>query len=67
MCRTAVRPTTALWAEEEPKEDWARHAYRILNLIGNQVRTLRKRQLITALQSKIRQGAYRSTWTDIGE
>jgi NTE family protein len=56
-----------LSAEEEPKADWARHAYRILNLIDNQVRSLRKRQLIAAFQSKIRQGAYWSTWTEIGE
>jgi NTE family protein len=56
-----------LSAEEEPKADWARHAYRILNLIDNQVRSLRKRQLIAAFRSKLRKGAYWSTWTDIGE
>ena len=33
-------------AEEEPKSDWARHAYRILDLVDNQVRSLRKRQVI---------------------
>lgn len=56
-----------LSAEEEPKEDWARHVYRILSLIDNQVRSLRKRQLIAAFRSKLRKGAYWSTWTDIGE
>ncbi len=32
--------------EAEPKHDWGRHAYRVLNVIDNQVRSLRKRQLI---------------------
>ena len=34
--------------EPEPKHDWARHAYRVLDLIDNQVRSLRKRQIIEA-------------------
>ncbi len=34
--------------EAEPKHDWGRHAYRVLNVIDNQVRSLRKRQLIGA-------------------
>lgn len=33
-------------AEEEPHEDWARHAYRVLDLVDNQVRSLRKRQIV---------------------
>ena len=32
--------------EKEPKTDWARHAYRIFTVVDNQVRSLRKRQLI---------------------
>ncbi len=32
--------------EAEPKLDWARHTYRTLSLIDNQVRSLRKRQVI---------------------
>lgn len=35
-----------LQPEAEPKVDWARHTYRVLSLIDNQVRSLRKRQLI---------------------
>jgi NTE family protein len=35
-------------AEEEPHEDWARHAYRVLDLVDNQVRSLRKRQIVGA-------------------
>jgi NTE family protein len=34
--------------QEEPKHDWARHAYRVLDVIDNQVRSLRKRQAIEA-------------------
>ncbi len=33
-------------AEEEPHADWARHAIRVNDIIDNQVRSLRKRQLI---------------------
>jgi NTE family protein len=36
--------------EAEPKHDWGRHAVRVLNVIDNQVRSLRKRQLIAAYQ-----------------
>lgn len=49
--------------EEEPKNDWPRHAYRILDLIDNQVRSLRKRALIASYQTRPgdpgkREGAY---------
>ena len=37
--------------EEEPKHDWARHAYRVLDIIDNQVRSLRKRQIIEAFKN----------------
>lgn len=58
-------------AEEEPKHDWARHAYRILDVIDNQVRSLRKRQVIEAFKtpSSGHDGAYwsvRSHVTDYG-
>ena len=36
--------------EESPHGDWARHAVRITDIIDNQVRSLRKRQLIKAFQ-----------------
>jgi NTE family protein len=59
-------------AEEEPKSDWAQHAYRILNLIDNQVRSLRKRQLIAsytaaASDANFRNGAYWGIRTDIAD
>lgn len=37
--------------EPEPKRDWARHAFRINDIIDNQVRSLRKRQLIEAFKT----------------
>jgi NTE family protein len=44
--------------EEEPHHDWARHAYRVLDLIDSQVRALRARQLIQLLEQKERKGTY---------
>src|SRR5206468_4003315 len=38
--------------QPEPKSDWARHAYRVLDVIDNQVRSLRKRQLIEAFKNQ---------------
>jgi NTE family protein len=46
-------------AEEEPKADWARHSYRVLNLIDNQVRSLRQRQVINSFQAKPGEAAHR--------
>lgn len=34
------------------------HAKRVLDMIDNQVRALRKRQLVAGFESGIRQGAY---------
>lgn len=56
--------------EEEPKSDWARHSYRVLNLIDNQVRALRKRQVIDSFKAEAeepahRDGAYWGIRTDI--
>jgi NTE family protein len=45
-------------AEEEPHLDWARHAVRINDIIDNQVRSLRARQVIEAFKAGHRQGAY---------
>lgn len=61
-----------LEAEEEPKSDWARHAYRVLNLIDNQVRALRKRQVIGSFRTEPgeanhRKGAYWGIRTNIAD
>jgi NTE family protein len=73
-CRTVLVSDGGgkLQAEEEPRSDWARHAYRVLNLVDNQVRSLRKRQLIDSFEagkndSIRREGAYWGIRTDIAE
>jgi NTE family protein len=45
-------------ADPEPHEDWALHSKRILELVDNQVRSLRKRQLIGAYVNQDRSGTY---------
>lgn len=57
-------------AEEEPKRDWPRHAYRVLDLIDNQVRALRKRAVVSAFTADpatpgARRGAYWGIGTPI--
>ena len=42
--------------EAEPERDWARHVLRILDIIDNQVRSLRKRQVIAAYQRRRAEG-----------
>ena len=51
--------------EMEPKSDWARHSFRILNLIDNQVRSLRKLQVIDSYKAGDRQGTYWGIRTNI--
>jgi len=57
--------------EESPHRDWARHAYRILDIEDNQVRSLRKRQVMDAFEKGIanggRAGTYWGIRTDIAE
>ena len=56
-----------LQPEEDPKSDWARHSYRVLSLVDNQVRSLRKRQVIDSYKSGARKGAYWGIRTDIAD
>jgi len=53
--------------EERPRSDWARHSYRVLELIDNQVRSLRKRQVIDSYKTGTRRGAYWGIRTDIAD
>lgn len=55
----------ALSADPEPRRDWARHSVRVLGVIDQQVRNLRKRQTIESLASGARSGAYWGIRTDI--
>lgn len=51
--------------QASPHGDWARHAVRILSIIDNQVRSLRKRMLINAYETAIRKGAYWGIGSDV--
>jgi NTE family protein len=53
--------------EPDPERDWTRHAYRILNLIDNQVRSLRKRQVIDSYKQGVRKGTYWGIRTNIAD
>ncbi len=53
--------------DPEPHTDWVRHALRVNELIDNQVRSLRKRQVIGSFQSGARKGAYWGIRSDIAD
>jgi NTE family protein len=52
-------------ATATPHADWARHAIRINEIIDNQVRSLRARQVIESFKAGMRKGAYWGIRTDI--
>jgi NTE family protein len=51
--------------EPAPHEDWAFHSKRVMDLIDNQVRALRKRQILHGFTTGERKGSYFSIRTDI--
>lgn len=53
--------------EPNPHANWAQHSLRINSLIDNQVRSLRKRQVVSAFKAGVRKGAYWGMWTDPAE
>ena len=58
--------------EPSPHQDWARHSKRIIDVIDNQVRSLRKRQLIDSYQlpqghEYHRDGTYWGIRTDVAD
>jgi NTE family protein len=57
----AMRPDPA------PDADWASHAKRVLDMVDNQVRALRKRQVIAGFQRGDRMGAFWSVRSKIGD
>jgi NTE family protein len=52
-------------AEEHPHTDWVRMMVRVGNVVDNQVRSLRKRQLIAAFEADTKEGTYWGVRTDI--
>lgn len=53
--------------QPSPKHDWARHALRVNGVIDNQVRNLRKRQVVSGFLAGDRQGAYWGIRSHIGD
>lgn len=54
-------------ADATPPADWGRHMLRVLNVIDNQVRSLRKQQVIESLKSGKRTGMYVGIRSDIND
>lgn len=54
-------------AEESPASNWAEHSKRIMEVVDNQVRSLRRRHLIDGFISGARSGAYWGIRTDIAD
>lgn len=53
--------------DPDPKHDWIGHSLRVLEMIDNKVRSLRKRQLIEAFTTGERSGTYWGIRTDIAQ
>jgi NTE family protein len=51
--------------QPRPHRDWARHAYRVITIVDDQVRNLRTRAAIAAFERGDRTGAYFGIRTDI--
>jgi len=59
-CRTVLVSDAGgqMAPEPDPDHDWGRHLFRVLGVIDNQVRSLRKRQAVVAFRDGERLGAY---------
>jgi NTE family protein len=68
-CRTILVSDAGgkMQPEEEPDANWATHSLRINSVIDNQVRSLRKRQVVSAFTGGVRKGAYWGMWSDPGK
>ena len=53
--------------DPDPPHDWPRHMLRVLHVIDNQVRSLRKRQTIASYRLGLRGGTYWSVRSDIDD
>ena len=53
--------------QPKPRHIWPMQAYRVLGVIDNQVRSLRKRQLIDGYHAGLRKGSYWGVRSDIGD
>jgi NTE family protein len=53
--------------EGSPASNWAEHSKRILEVVDNQVRSLRKRHLLDSFTSKVRSGTFWGIRTNISD
>ena len=53
--------------QSEPHTDWTRQAIRVLDIVTEQTRALRKRRLIEDFKAKVRTGTYWGITTSIGD
>jgi NTE family protein len=53
-------------AKPNPVRNWLGHGLRVVGVLDNQVRSLRKRQLIWSYKANMREGAYWSSWSSVG-
>jgi NTE family protein len=51
--------------EPKPSAEWLAHTYRVLNIINNQVGSLRKRSVVASYQMGLRKGTYWGMRTNI--
>jgi NTE family protein len=57
----------AMDPDPDPPTDWARHSVRTMGLIDNQVRSLRKRQVVASFQQRKRTGTYWSIRSQVAD
>jgi NTE family protein len=53
--------------DPEPRKDWVQHSVRILELLDNQVGSLRKRWVVGSFENKQREGTYWGIRTNIAD
>jgi NTE family protein len=68
-CRTVLVSDAGglLKPDSDPPVDWARHVLRVLEVIDNQVRCLRKRQIVDAFQAGNHDGMYVGIRSDVAD
>jgi NTE family protein len=66
-CRTVIVSDAGgrMVDDADPAGDWPRHMVRVLKVVDNQVRSLRKRQVIEGFEAGLREGVYLGIRSDI--
>jgi NTE family protein len=53
--------------DDDPPADWARQTVRVMRVIDNQVRALRKRQAVGGFKARLRRGTYWGIRSDVAD